>query len=824
MTRPSRALVGVAALAVAGSLALPVLPAVAVSPDVVISEVYGGGGNSGATLRNDFVELHNLGSAAVDLEGWSVQYASAGGSTWQVTGLTGRIEPGERYLVQQAEGAGGAEELPTPDAVGNISMSATSGRVALVTTTAALPCGPDCDRHETVRDFVGFGSANDAETTPAPSPSNTESASRRGSDTDVNSADFTVGAPTPESTGRGVEEPPEEPVEGVAGLAIHDVQGAAHLSPYAGDTVLDVPGVVTATKGDGFWMQATTPDDDIATSEGLYVYKPRTMPAVGDRVLVTGDVVEYRPGGASGDNLTITELTGTPTVEVVGTTDLPAATLVGPGGRVPPSDVIDDDATGSVETSGSFDAATDGIDFWESMEGMLLAVEDARATGPTSRFGELPVVTAGAEPATPRGGVHVAPEDFNPERIILDDVLAAVPTAHVGDRLPGTTVGVLDYSFANFKLLPLVAPTVQAGGLSRETTPAARGGELSIASYNVENLDALDPQEKFDALARQIVDNLGSPDVIGLEEVQDDSGPEDDGTTTAEETLRLLTEAIARAGGPAYDWRQIDPVDLAEGGEPGGNIRVAFLFNTDRDVEFVDRGTPTSSTPATVVTGPDGEAHLVTSPARVAPDSPAWAGSRVPLVGEFRRQGKTFFAIANHFSSKGGDDPLFGRWQPPVRTSEVDRHQQAREVRDFVDELLAADPDAKVAVVGDINDFEFSETVDILVGAGETALTDLPRTLPAGERYTYVYEGNSQVLDHILLSPGFVAAGYDYDIVHVNAEFADQISDHDPQVVRIAATRGEHGKGGHGKARGHHKKHGKGHHKGRGRGHDRHHR
>ena len=92
-------------------------------------------------------------------------------------------------------------------------------------------------------------------------------------------------------------------------------------------------------------------------------------------------------------------------------------------------------------------------------------------------------------------------------------------------------------------------------------------------------------------------------------------------------------------------------------------------------------------------------------------------------------------------------------------------------------------------VLGDLNDFEFSKTADILVGSGSTALTDLPRTLPANERYTYVYQGNSQVLDHILLSPNLVRTmankKYSYDIVHTNSEFSDQDSDHEPQVVRL---------------------------------------
>jgi predicted extracellular nuclease len=138
--------------------------------------------------------------------------------------------------------------------------------------------------------------------------------------------------------------------------------------------------------------------------------------------------------------------------------------------------------------------------------------------------------------------------------------------------------------------------------------------------------------------------------------------------------------------------------------------------------------------------------------------------------------------VANHFSSKG-DDPLFGRWQPPVRASEIARHGQAQAVNDFVDELVAADPRANVIVLGDINDFEFSATVRLLEGGVLTTLMD---TLPKAERYSYVFEGNSQVLDQILVSNRlFSTFRVDYDPVHVNAEFADQASDHDPQVARL---------------------------------------
>ena len=139
--------------------------------------------------------------------------------------------------------------------------------------------------------------------------------------------------------------------------------------------------------------------------------------------------------------------------------------------------------------------------------------------------------------------------------------------------------------------------------------------------------------------------------------------------------------------------------------------------------------------------------------------------------------------IVNHFSSKTGDHPLFGRFQPPLRSSEIARHAQAQAVNAFVDELLAVDPQANVIVLGDINDFEFSETVDILEGG---VLTTLMETLPQAERYSYVFDGNSQVLDQMLVSDNLLANfPIDYDPVHVNSEFADQASDHDPQVARL---------------------------------------
>ena len=146
----------------------------------------------------------------------------------------------------------------------------------------------------------------------------------------------------------------------------------------------------------------------------------------------------------------------------------------------------------------------------------------------------------------------------------------------------------------------------------------------------------------------------------------------------ADVTWNTLIAAITAAGGPVYQYRQIDPVDDQDGGAPGGNIRQGFLFRTDRGLAFVDRpgGTSTNSTEV-VRTGRHG-ARLTFSPGRIEPGDPAFTTSRKPLAGEFTWKGKTVIAVANHFNSKGGDDPLFGHLQPPVAVTETQRHEQAR--------------------------------------------------------------------------------------------------------------------------------------------------
>jgi len=756
---------------------LPAASASAASPDVVISQVYGGGGNAGATFTNDFIELANNGGAAVDLTGWSVQYASAAGTSWQVTALNGSIPAHGHYLVQEGAGTGGTTPLPAPDATGGIAMAAGSGKVALVTNATALGCGATCSTATGVRDFVGYGTANDFETAAAPGLSNTTADKRADGapDTDNNSADFAAGAPDPRSNGG--PPPPPPPTDAF----IHDVQGASHVSPMVGQNVR-VPGVVTAVAANGFYLQDPNPDANPATSEGVFVFTgARPSVVIGNQLSVVGKVSEFRPGGTD-TNLTTTELSASAITKLADSVPVPAPTLLGPGGLTPPTPVRAD-APGDVEASSVFDPTTNALDFYESLEGMLLRIVDSTASGPTNSFGELSVLPGGAgSPRTARGGIRYTYADANPERIIIADAIAPVPAVNVGDKLVGAVDGVLDYNFGNYMLEVLQTPTVVSAGLAPEKTRPQKFFELSIATYNVENLAPSDPDTKYQRLAAGIVTGLAAPDIISVEEIQDNSGATDDGVVAADVTWNKLISAITAAGGPAYSFRSINPDNDADGGQPGGNIRVGFLFRTDRGLSFVDRS-PGDSDTATDVTRVLGRAALTHSPGRIDPTNAAFDDSRKPLAGQFIFRGHPMIVIANHFNSKSGDQPLFGRFQPPTRSSEVQRHQQAQIVHDFTAKIQRIDPLATVVALGDLNDFEFSQTADILTAGG--FMTDLPRTLPADQRYSYVFEGNSQVLDHILISKPVQLLGYDYDVVHLNSEFADQTSDHDPQVVRL---------------------------------------
>ncbi|HWD63138.1 MAG TPA: esterase-like activity of phytase family protein, partial [Humibacter sp.] len=430
------------------------------------------------------------------------------------------------------------------------------------------------------------------------------------------------------------------------------------------------------------------------------------------------------------------------------------------------------------------------LDYYESIEGMLVEVDDARVVGPSDAYGEQYITTKPNQNVSYRGGTLLTGENQTPSgRLEVVPTDGSNPEVSVGDVFSGGTVGPIDYSqYGGYLIAATKLGQVQAGGLAPVVAKKAKDDQLSVATYNVENLAPTDSADKYSRLAQGVVTNLASPDVVALEEVQDNDGATDSGTVAADQTLTKLTAAIHAAGGPVYDWREIDPVNDLDGGQPGGNIRVAFLFDPTR-VSFVDRGGSSvdRSTTATGVVKSQGEPQLTLSPGRIDPTSDAWESSRKPLVGEFDFRGQDVFVIGNHFDSKLGDQNADGRYQYPEQSSSVQRAQQATEVHDFVASLLKVDKKAKVIVAGDLNDYQFSPALKTLTGAatGKPILTDLITTLPKNQQYTYDYDGISEVLDHILVTSG--VGKPTYQVVHVNSEFANQVSDHDPQEVAITA-------------------------------------
>jgi predicted extracellular nuclease len=592
---------------------------------------------------------------------------------------------------------------------------------------------------------------------------------------------------------------------------IFEIQGAAHVSPFVGKSVT-TEGIVTAVAFDGYYVQDPMGDGDDATSDGIFVFigSSGAKPAIGDGVRLTDSVVEFVPGGAATANLSVTELTSPVTTVLSNGNTLPPPVVIGRGGRIPPNvHVITPSETPiNLQTSaGVFNPAIDGIDFYESLEGMRVLVRDAVAVSPLRRFGTfsseaftLPDNGAHIAPRgarTARGGLSVQPDpdnrgDQNPERVQIQfdasaDAIGAPgspgtlypgkpPIFKVGDRL-GNLTGVMSYDFGNFEVrLTEAVPIVRPSAIGPQVT-ALKGEsrKVTIATYNVLNLgpDATDDPQRA-TLAAQIVHNLQSPDILALQEIQDNSGELDNGVTDASLTLAALVGAITAAGGPRYRFVDVAPANNSSGGVPGGNIRNAYLYNDAR----VELSEVTSLTPAAL------SALGVANPN-------AFAAARAPLLAEFDFQGQKITIINNHLSSRSGSTPLFGGPQPFLQAAESAREAQARTLNEVVNHLVSRNAATHVIVLGDFNTFEFTnDLTDLLPGTGPNrVLVNLVTTLTDDNVYSYNFEGNAQLLDHVFVTRALVRRS-ELDIVHVNSDFPfiDPVagnSDHEPLLLRL---------------------------------------
>jgi predicted extracellular nuclease len=786
------------------------------SPSGVVISGFQTRGSAGG--NDEYVEIRNTTTANVDISGWRLQGCAAGtpgnASNRATVGANIVLTPGQHYLFTNSASAGYSGSVPgdATYATGFTDFATSNFAGIQILDAANVRQDGVGSNQSPCREGTGFNT---------PTANGPNDAFARTQDTDNNLADF-VGpqATNPHNSGGIIVVPPTCTHDGVRIFAI---QGRGHVSPMNTQTVCNVPGIVTQLAGNGFYMQDGDGDGDTATSDGIFVFTSSAPSVlVGQQVKVLGTVSEFRAGSSFGATncpassnacgLTITEITAPTATPASGlfTNTVIVPVVLGSGGRIPPNAFIDNDTTGSVEVGAqtTYDPAQDGIDFYETVEGMQVQVNDARATAPGNSFGEIWLVGdngANASGANARGGLTLIDNgssiDFNPERILIDvgDLTATPPMVNVGDTTP-VVAGAMTYGFGNFRIMPATLPVFSSGGLQRTASTVASGPDrLRIASYNVENLDANDgdmcdgrpdrdvADGRFTLEAQQIVGALGSPEILGIEELQDNSGCTNDGTVDSTLTLTTLIQAIVAAGGPTYSYTLVNPVDNADGGAPGANIRQAVLYNAAR-VTFVPgtAGAGDATTATALSLDGSGKVQLSHSPGRIDPNHAAWANSRKPLAATFDFNGHRLLVIVNHFNSKIGDGPQFGRIQPPVLDTEAKRLQQAQVEHDFIRQALTLNASARIVTLGDFNDFDFSAPMRVLTGAntGTPILTDLATLLPPQERYSYVFEGNSQELDHIYAT-GSLLSGAQFQVVHINAEFADQVSDHDPMVASL---------------------------------------
>ncbi|MEE1130209.1 MAG: S-layer homology domain-containing protein [Caryophanon sp.] len=535
------------------------------------------------------------------------------------------------------------------------------------------------------------------------------------------------------------------------------------------DAIVRVSGTVTRTTSDSFVIQDVG-DGDAATSDAIFVAAKGHSYKAGDVVTVEGQVVEQ---GADLTTTTIVAESHEKTSEAA----LPTALYIGQD-VVAPKSIIDNDGLTS------FDPAEDAIDFYESLEGMRVAVKDAKIVAPQS--GGTTVVVPNIEGLTFNnlGGLSIAKDNFNPSRIFVDK---GNNTATSGDSFKGDIVGVMGYDSSNFKLFTTEAlPELVTNAHKDDVTHIeVDENKLTVATYNIENFSAATPVDKTKGLAKQIVNNLKTPDVIALTEVQDNDGATDSGDTDASKSYEALITEIKALTNVEYKWTDIAPEDKQDGGAPGGNIRPGFLYNPERvTLQEAPKGSATEGTAWTA----DGE--LTLNPGRVMEHKQENTRKALAAQFTFNKTGEAFTVIGAHLNSKSGDESLFGKTQPATLKSEAERVELAAAIQSFVKKGLAQNPNANIFVAGDMNDFEFSAPVQALKG---DTLTNMIDEVEAADRFTYSFEGNNQVLDHILVTHNLVETA-NVDVVHVNANVQEKngsFSDHDPVLVQVELVKVE---------------------------------
>lgn len=801
---------------------------------VVINEVYGGGGNTGATYKQDFIELYNRSSSPVNLAGWSVQYASATGTSWATTALTGTLPAGSHYVVRESQGAGGTTDVPS-DVTGTIAMSGTAGKVALVNGTSALTCGADCDGNAAVVDFVGFGTtANDfAGTGPTPAPSNTNSVSRNAThdNTANNAADFTAGAPSPVACGTACTTviPPDPTVQ----KTIAEIQGPGAESPLVGSTVT-TKGIVTAAYPNGgfrgYYIQTpgtggpVDPATD-TTSDGIFVFQSTgAFPAavqIGKYLQVTGSVTEF-----------------------FGMTEI----------NVAAADVVDLGAAPAAVTAATTSGWPTTNAARESLEGMLYRPTGAYTvtnTFTTNQFGEVGLAS-GTKPLMQRTEVEEpgpaassAVEADNAARAVtLDDgsstnflatsggllvngaltppYISLTAPVRVGAAATFTSDVIVDWRNSAWKFQPTTTVTgpgnANAPASFANTRTAAPdeafigAADLKVASFNV--LNYFTTLGTDDASCTSFKDRDGNGATVN-------GGCDQRGAWDAEDLARQqikIVKAINALDADVVGLMEIEnSARLGETPDEATNTLVAALN--------ADAGAGTwAANPSSAELPPVAEMDFITNaiiykPAAVkrvgaaralgtaSSAGEAFDNAREPVGQVFAPAagGEKFLFVVNHFKSKGSAGP----WPGDADTgdgqgaSNESRVRQATALRDWIPTVLPATGAKAVVLAGDFNSYAKEDPLDVLSAAG---YTNAEQHFGHGE-YSYSFSGLSGSLDHVLVNANALQRTTGADVWNINSgeslaleysrwnyhgtDFhspdAYRSSDHDPVVVGLTA-------------------------------------
>ena len=567
---------------------------------------------------------------------------------------------------------------------------------------------------------------------------------------------------------------------------IGEVQGESHESPLVGKEVVINNVVVTKTDKTGFYVQDKVSDNNPRTSDAVYVASAEKVES-GDLLKVQGTVKEgymeeysVRPGQTfkkPAGSLTVTQIINA-TITKLGKTDLPKALNIS---EKMPKDIVDNTPT-------KYNPETEALDYWESLEGMRVEVTKPKVTGPQYK-GDIYVLPGDykGQKLNNIGGVNLRPGVQNTE--VLPITVGNSFVAKAKDYFNENITGVVTYKNKTYKIDPIdpnaLKGLLQDGGLTREVSKIYPSEDkLTIASYNIENFSANNnghdetPEEKVDKIANSFIKEVHSPDIITLIEVQDNNGGVNDGTVDGVKSGEKLAQRIKSLGGPDYKYTEIAPVDGKDGGKPGANIRVAYLYNPKR-VTLIGKEKGGSEEAARFVNG-----HLEKNPARIDPTSVHFEKVRKSLAAEFEFKGERIVVIANHLKSKLGDDAIYGSNQPSVENTKAKRIEEAKILNAFIKEGLRQNPNLKFVLTGDFNDFEFSDSVKTIVG---NELVNLMAEHEQGDRYSYFYRGSNQSLDNILISKN-IKDKVVFSPVHINASFMEEhgrASDHDPVVVQI---------------------------------------